>query len=381
MRLKVLSLLATVLLSVSAQETINVVSSEKSPVVGENGSVSFRIYAPQADSIFIAGSFAPSPVKMTKAADGNWLAVLDSLKPDLYSYRVIIDGVATTDPSNPYLLRDISTQSNIFVVPGGNADYYMTKDVPHGTLSKVWYHSPSLGKDRRMSVYTPAGYEKGNKRYPVLYLLHGMGGDENAWSELGRAVEILDNLIAEGKAKPMIVVMPNGNAKEYAAPGYTSEGFYIPSGNRSRSPRGMFEDSFMDIVSFVDSTYRTVPDKENRAIAGLSMGGGHSWIISMENPDTFGYVGLFSAAVRWNGGDVDKEMPENQQIALKRQFDNPPALYWIGIGKDDFLIDLNKAYTAYLDSKGYPYTYHLSDGGHTWKNWRDYLVLFLPRLF
>lgn len=159
-------------------------------------------------------------------------------------------------------------------------------EVPHGTVSKVWYPSPTLGMERRrMTVYTPAGYEDSNKQYPVLYLLHGAGGDENAWSELGRAIQIFDNLIAQGKAEPMIVVMPNGNAAQEAVPGEYPNSMYKPSFANPKTMEGSFEKAFPDIMKYVESHYRTINDKNHRAIAGLSMGGFHSLYISANNPD------------------------------------------------------------------------------------------------
>jgi enterochelin esterase family protein len=182
---------------------------------------------------------------------------------------------------------------------GGDArtDLYKVNKVAHGTVSKVWYDSPTAGITRRLTVYTPAGYENSGKDYPVLYLLHGIGGDENAWSELGRAAQILDNLIAQGKAEPMLVVMTNGNISQEACPGETSEGFKVPTMMLPKTMEGSFETAFPDVVNFIEKTYRVKKDKAHRAIAGLSMGGFHSLFISINNPDMFGYIGLFSAAV------------------------------------------------------------------------------------
>ncbi|MDE5875691.1 MAG: esterase [Muribaculaceae bacterium] len=362
-----------------AQEALNHKVLHHSPIVNADSTATFILHAPKAQRVTLSG-VTEQPLEMQRDSTGNWTLTTPPLSPNLYTYSIDIDGVRTADPSNVYVARDISALSNVLIMPGGNADLYAVKDVPHGTVSKVWYDSPTLGMQRRMTVYTPAGYEdSADKRYPVLYLLHGMGGDEDAWNELGRASVILDNLIASGEAQPMIVVMPNGNAEKAAAPGFTGEGMYVPDGSYSISPQGKFENAFKDITSYVDSHYRTLPDKKHRAIAGLSMGGGHSWRTSLLMPDDFDYVGLFSAAVRWNGAGVDES--EELVVPLRRQFANPPALYWIGIGKDDFLYGINKDYLKLLDSLSLPYEYHESDGGHTWSNWRDYLVEFLPRLF
>lgn len=366
---------------VYAQEALGFAPNSKSPVVNPDSTVTLSIRAPKAEKVSVFGFSAYQPIELTKGAEGVWSVTTPKLKPDLYTYSFDIDGVRTIDPANAYTARDISALFSEVIVPGGNADLYAVQDVPHGTVSKVWYNSPILGMDRRMTIYTPAGYEDNkDKRYPVFYLLHGMGGDEEAWNELGRASIILDNLIASGKAEPMIVVMPNGNGNMAAAPGHTGDGMYTPNGEYSKAEPGKFEKSMADIVKYVDSHYRTIPDKAHRAIAGLSMGGGHTWRTSMMMPDDFDYIGLFSAAVRWNGSGVDNS-DEGLIKPLERQFKQAPKLYWIAIGKEDFLYDLNKDYRLMLDGMKIPYEYHESEGGHTWTNWRDYLVLFTPRLF
>ena len=257
----------------------------------------------------------------------------------------------------------------------------------HGNLAKVWYDSPTLKMQRRMTIYTPAGYDKG-KNYPVMYLMHGAGGDENAWSELGRAAQILDNLIATGKAKPMIVVMPNGNTDCQAAPGEWSRGMYQPSfmGSVNQKPVAMMDESFMDIVKYVESHYKVAKNKRSRAICGLSMGGGHTFATSKRYPDTFNYIGLFSAGLHISG-DRTKSFYEqlqedtNVQKQLAKLFAGKPALYWIAIGKTDFLYQQNADLRKYLDEKGYPYEYRETEGGHIWRNWRIYLTEFAQRVF
>lgn len=227
------------------------------------------------------------------------------------------------DPSNVYMIRDIATYTNYFLVDGELSQNYFVCEVPHGTVSKVWYPSPTLSMERRrMTVYTPAGYEDSNKQYPVLYLLHGAGGDENAWSELGRAIQILDNLIAQGKAEPMIVVMPNGNGAQGAVLGEYPNSMYKPSFANPKTMEGSFEKAFPDIMKYVESHYRTINDKNHRAIAGLSMGGFHSLYISANNPDLFGYVGLFSAAInRQAKGENTNIMATNYRDKIKKSTD------------------------------------------------------------
>lgn len=293
---------------------------------------------------------------------------------------MLLDGVKINDPSNVYQIRDIASLTNVFLIDGGYADYYKVNDVPHGSVTKVWYDSPSLAASRRMTVYTPAGYENGDKEYPVLYLLHGMGGDENAWSELGRATQVLDNLIAQGKAEPMIVVMTNGNVDRQAAPGESVLGFEKPTIRLPHTMDGTFEMHFPEVVDFIDSHYRTKKEKHSRAIAGLSMGGYHSLHISKEFPDMFDYIGLFSAAIHPEKKDTAAIYADFDQ-KLKRQFDKKPALYWIAIGEKDFLYEANKDFRRQLDENGYPYIYRESKDGHIWKNWRIYLTEFLPQIF
>lgn len=365
-----------------------------SPEIHDNHSVTFRLRAPDAKSVVVTGDFLPtekiqSPMgemegpgkaEMTKNDKGVWSYTSEPLKSELYDYSFIIDGFKTNDPSNPYVIRDIATVSNYFIVGGGQADLYLVHDVPHGTVTRRWYDSPGLKMDRRVIIYTPPGYENSNEKYPVLYLLHGAGGDEEAWIDHGKATKILDNLIAEGKAKPMIVVMPNGNVIEDAAPGEGRDNFITPQFMMPQTMDGTFEANFMDIVKFVESNYRVKADKADRAIAGLSMGGFHSYHISRYYPNTFDYVGLFSAALMPRE-DATGKVYSNIDETLKNQMNNGYKLYWIGIGKSDFLFDANKEYRQKLDDMGMKYTYMETDGGHIWRNWRVYLSEFLPLIF
>lgn len=377
-----------------AQQALWGVPQFISPEVNPDKTVTFRLMAPDANEVKVTGDFLPKETihtpygefdgpgyaSLTKGEDGMWEFTSTQLAPELYSYSFIVDGFKTTDPSNVFIIRDTATLTNIFLVGGDYADLYKVNEVPHGTVSKVWYPSPSLGMDRRLTVYTPAGYENGSDRYPVFYLLHGMGGDENAWTELGRAAQILDNLIAQGKAEPMIVVMTNGNAALAAAPGESPLGFNTPTIQLPKTMDGSFEQAFPEVVSFIDSHYRTKTDKAHRAIAGLSMGGFHSMHISKEYPEMFDYVGLFSAAIKPQDG-VSSPVYDNMEQKLAKQFEKAPKLYWIAIGDKDFLYEANTEYRKLLDRNGYKYTYRESPDGHIWKNWRIYLSEFVPQLF
>lgn len=351
-----------------------------SPEIHADNSVTFRLLAPLADSVSVTGDFAQGSNKMTKDADGVWSLTTRPLPSELYTYAFAVNGLPMNDPNNVYYRRDVASTLNVLLVGGGQADLYKVNNVPHGTVAKRWYESPGNGKSRRITIYTPPGYESGNSSYPVLYLLHGMGGDEEAWPTLGRATQIIDNLIAGGKAKPMIIVMPNGNVAQEAAPGESSEGFYKPAFRLPNTMDGKYEETFIDIINFVDKNYRTVRNKSGRAIAGLSMGGFHSFHISRYYPDTFDYVGLFSAAIMPNE-NVKSGVYENIDETLLKQKQNGYKLYWIGIGKDDFLYQANTDFRKKLDGMNFNHVYRESEGGHTWRNWRVYLSEFLPLLF
>ncbi len=373
-----------------------------SPEVHADGSVTFRLYAPEAQKVVITGDFLPaqriqtqSGVEETAGAEamvcckegansGVWSYTSEKLKPELYSYNFIVDGMTIIDPASVYTVRDLASLMSIFIVGNGCEGLYGVKDVPHGTVARRWYNSPTLGTTRRMNVYTPAGYETSKRHYPVLYLLHGMGNDEEGWLTLGRAAQILDNLIAAGRAEEMIVVMPNGNVDQQAAPGESALGLYKPIFQLPHNMDGSFEKSFKDVIEFVESNYRTVKRKQSRAIAGLSMGGLHTLHISRTMPDTFGSVGLFSAVIlpreELASGDSNG-FYDNFEQTLLQQKENGFDLYWIGCGTGDFLWEDNCEYRRLLDRIEFPYTFRESGGNHTWRNWRIYLSEFVPQLF
>ena len=388
--------MATLTASCFAQQNIFNPQAQTSPKVNADKTVTFSIMAPEAQKVQVTGDFLPTQKVKTphgeyetagiadlkKDEKGLWTYTTKTpLSPELYLYNFVIDGVKVTDPTNVYTIRDIAYTTSIFLIEGGRANLYKVNKVPHGTITKIWYHSPTADMMRRCTIYTPAGYETSKKKYPVLYLLHGMGGDEQAWSELGRAVQILDNLIAEGKAKPMIVVMPNGNISQEACPGETSEGFKVPTMQLPKTMDGYFEQAFPDLMKFVERTYRTQNDKAHRAIAGLSMGGFHSLYIAINHPDTFDYIGLFSAAIdKQQKGGIEEIYADREQ-KINTLFMKRPKLFWIGIGSTDFLYKSNADLRNFLDSKGFKYTYMETEGGHIWRNWRIYLSEFLPKLF
>ncbi|MDD4498753.1 MAG: alpha/beta hydrolase-fold protein [Bacteroidales bacterium] len=360
-----------------------------SPQVNPDNSVTFRLLAPDAKEVRITGDFIPSQgwmpgsELMTKDDKGIWSYTTKPLDSDLYGYAFMVDGLRMMDPNNVHQIRDVSTVTNIVIIGGGQGDLYSVQKVPHGTVTRTWYDSPSnkYVQKRRITIYTPPGYENGKKKYPVFYLLHGMGGDEEAWINLGRTAQILDNLIAAGKAEPMIVVMTNGNVVQEAAPGESSLGLYKPTMQLEGTMDGQFESSFKDVIRFVESRYRVIPKRNARAIAGLSMGGYHTLHISRYYPKTFDYIGLFSAAIMPDENVSGSTVYIDVEETLKKQRDNGYSLYWIGIGKDDFLYNANVEYRQMLDKINMSYTYRESSGGHIWANWRLYLTEFVPQLF
>ena len=373
-----------VCMTLFAQEALNNAQTIVSPEIHNDNRVTFRLVTPDHVTSVRVGCdcFSTGGADLKKNASGVWeYTTPDALPSELYSYFYVVDGVRMLDPFNVYTTRDISTIMNVFIIGGNPGNLYKVNAVPHGTVSRVWYDSPLLNMKRRFTVYTPAGYDTNSKqKYPVLYLLHGTGGDEETWMALGRVTQILDNLIAARKAKPMIVVMPNGNVAQEAAPGESSLGFIPPTPYLPKTMDGTFESSFPDIVNYVDTHYRTYNKKSYRAICGLSMGGYHAKFISAQYPDVFDYVGLFSAAITPDK-DIHNDIYNNSAYKLKIQFDKKPKLYWIGIGNSDYLYDSNRDYREFLNKNNYAYTYFETNGGHAWLNWRIYLTEFVQKIF
>ena len=394
----ILTACAMVALSANAQQALWGQASVVSPEINADKTVTFRLSAPKAVKVEVTGDFLPTQkmevpgfgafdvpgvAELKEGQNGVWEYTTPTpLAPELYTYTFKVDGQTMIDPSNVYINRDVSSLTSILLVDGNElTNHFKVNDVPHGTVSKIWYHSDHEGIDRRLTVYTPAGYETSGKKYPVFYLLHGIGGDEEAWYTQGRATQILDNLIAEGKAEPMIVVMTNGNISQHAAPGEGPEGMVPVTMSLPKTMEGTFETCFPEIVKFVDKTFRTKAQKKFRAIGGLSMGGFHSGNISRQYPDMFNYVGLFSAAIGKETPGSEIYTNVDEKLAVQFNAKNRPALYYIAIGNSDFLYKDNMEYKAKLEAKGYPFVYKETDGGHIWRNWRIYLDDFAPRLF
>jgi len=371
-----------------------------SPEIHEDNTVTFRLRAPKAVKVEVTGDFLapqkietqfgkfdmPGRVELKEGEKGVWeYTTPEPLASELYSYTFIVDGLQMNDPANVAMIRDVASVTNVFIISGDRGDLYKVKDVPHGTVARRWYDSPTLKEQRRITIYTPPGYENSKQTYPVFYLLHGSGGDEEAWIALGRTAQIMDNLIAQGKAKPMIVVMPNGHTQNAAAPSESAREYKPAMGGGQREAVASMEDSFGDIINFVETNYRVKKNKANRAIAGLSMGGMHSSAISAQYANTFNYIGVFSAPpiatmMARNNEESAKyaaEFVKKLQVQQKNGF----TLYWIACGNTDFLYQGVLDSMKKMDEISFDYTYRESDGGHIWRNWRIYLTEFAPMLF
>jgi enterochelin esterase family protein len=389
----------------------------RSPEIAPDGTVTFRLSAPNATSVLVrntSGGFADWPagnnVTMTKGDNGVWSTTIGPLKPEYYTYVFVVDGVQTLDPQNVFHMRDGTRYGNSLRIAGDLTANYGVNDVPHGTVSLVWYPSPTLKLTRRVYVYAPPGYETGTGRYPVFYLLHGGGGDEDAWTTLGRAPEIMDNLIAQGKAKPMIVVMTNENSNEIAAPDFVAPmpvaappGGAQPGNPMQGAAMLNFPKSILaDLIPFIDKAYRTLPDRENRAIAGLSMGGGMTLLAAFNNLDKFAWVGTFSAGLPPMpgvgvplaappkadlrgpdaGNTIDKQKLADLLPQLNASANARLRLFYVGIGAEDGLITAHNAFKELLKEKGVNATIVERHGyGHEWAFWRISLGDFAPRLF
>ncbi len=357
-----------------------------SPEVLSDHRVTFRIYAPKASEVTVAGDFG-APAKLTKDDKGVWSVTVGPLTPDFYTYNFYVDGsgtdgVKTVDPKNALIKQGISSTESMVFVPGKEADFEDNKDVPHGEVRQIWYRSSTLDTQRRMHVYTPPGYESANERYPVFYLLHGGGDEDSGWSTVGRAGFILDNLIAQKKAKPMLIVMPNGSLPRPAnfprpAAGATRDAEFA---KRIAEIQGQFvKELLQDIVPLVEKRFRVHTGAENRALAGLSMGGGQTLAVVTSNPDQFGYVGVWSAAVFGSSEDYEKRNATFFESADK--VNKTVKLFSISVGDQDFLLQGSKNLDELLKKHGIKHELHISSGGHTWINWRHYLNDFAPQLF
>ncbi len=360
-----------------------------SPEVQPGGQVTFRLLAPQVDAVRLTGGDIPGlgqGAAMTRGESGVWEATVGPLGPGAYRYTFNIGGVPVIDPRNPETSESNNNVWSLVVVPG--SDFMDTKSVPHGAVGTVTYYSTALAKFRRMHVYTPPGYELGRERLPVFYLLHGAGDSDDAWTSVGRAGFILDNLIAAGTAKPMVVVMPAGHTRRSMQ--------FTPPPVGSRPPADEFVQDFVtDLQPYIEKHYRVYSDRQHTAIAGLSMGGSQTLNIAVPHLSKFAYIGVYSSGLF---GIVGPPRPgSTSSVAVtptsfaweeqhRAELDDAESkkglkLLWFGTGKDDFLVATSRATVELFKKHGFSPVFEESTGGHTWINWRNYLGEFAPKLF
>jgi len=341
--------------------------------VSTDRKVTFRLRAPEATTVTISGDFATGPQTMTKGADGTWTFTTAPLRAAIYNYRFTVDGVATSDPNNPMLgTADRGNGSSLLEVKGDKPSPWSIQSVPHGNIHINTYVSKTMNATRYIYVYTPPGYETSTARYPALYLMHGAGGSESSWVTAGRANLILDNLIAEGRAKPMIIVMPYGRAGQSTTFGPAP--VVVPADQKNLT---FPNDVVPDVIQFVEKNYRIAAGADNRAIAGLSMGGNQTLIIGLNHLDLFHYVGAFSPVIMNANADQDfKSLFADAAGANKKL-----KVFHIYIGKDDTLYMSNVSFHQLLDQHQIKHVFTETEGAHVWWNWRDYLVDYAPRLF
>jgi enterochelin esterase family protein len=335
--------------------------------------VTFRLRAPEAADVKVSGDFVQGAQDLKKAEDGVWSVTVGPLAPAIYNYTFRVNGVGVLDPVNPAIKLGERTSESMFEVPAEKPAPYDMQNVAHGTVHVNWYESKTLSVWRRIDVYTPPGYETGKSTYPVLYLLHGSGDTENGWVTIGRANFILDNLIAAGKAKPMIVVMPYGRARQDVYLGPT------PPPSQPPGPKAFENDLLNDVLPFAEKLYRISAQPADRAIAGLSMGGGQALSVGLNHLDVFQTVGAFSAG---GGG-----RPEGVEAQYKDLLADPAAtnrklkFFYIACGKTDGLFAGSQALHDLLAKHDIKHTFAPSEEGHVWRNWRNYLADFVPQLF
>ena len=353
--MKTLAFVALALVSCAAETLAQQAPRIVSPEVAADKRVTFRLLAPNAREVLVTGEFMQGSRSLEKDASGVWSVTVGPLEPELYHYNFTIDGVRTIDPGNADVKTGSlpSTTQSILEVRGDRPAFYDGQDVPHGDVRTHWYSSKALNSLRRLTVYTPPGYDReAQTKYPVLYLFHGANADEIAWTRLGRANLILDNLLAAGRARPFIVVMPFGY--------------------------GIEKELIADVIPYIESRYRTMSDREHRAIVGLSMGGGQALRIGLNHVETFSYVGGFSAAV----GEASA-FPETYAslVAHAEASNQKLKLLWVGCGTEDGLFAASKRFSEFLTAHRVTHTFRETGGAHTWMVWRRYLNEISPLLF
>ena len=351
----------------------------RSPEVNADRTVTLRFRAPEATAVYLAGeiTMGQGPQSMMRDRDGIWTITVGPLPPEIWSYNFRVQGVDVPDPSNPSIkpVPPGFPIASFVEIPGVTPAFYDSSPVPHGDVRIVMYESKAMGLTRFVWIYTPPGYDQSRAKYPVLYLLHGNGEAQNGWVMNGRANIILDNLIAAGKAQPMLVVMPQGHSLQAAGVGPLVR---LSGETQMYSPR-FPADLLGDVIPLVERRFRVIADADHRAIAGLSMGGGQALTIGLTHQDLFHYVLGYSAAVSKQFMDAKEE--------FKRVLSNPAAananlrLLWISCGKQDFLYQANRSFADELTAGGVKFTYRETEGAHVWSVWRNNLNESVPMLF
>jgi enterochelin esterase-like enzyme len=376
--------IALVAVSVPAQER-RAQTPQQPPVISpevKDGNVTFRIIAPKAQSVKLSGGDMPGVgqgKEMSKVTIGTnevWEVTMEKVRPGYYRYNFNVDGLAVIDPRNPATSESNNNVWSLVGVPG--AEFMDTREVPHGAVAEVTYYSSALKRFRRMHVYTPPGYEGGEGKFPVFYLLHGASDSDDSWSTVGRAGFIMDNLIAAKKAKPMLVVMPAGHT-----------GPFRMGGGARPTVDEFAEDFLKDIVPHIEKNYRVHTDRKSRALAGLSMGGGQTLNIGIPNLEKFGYLGVFSSGVFGitgrgrDGRPVEGPSFEEKHASIldDAKLKEGLKLFWFATGKDDFLVETSRATVEMFKKHKFEVVYKETEGAHTWMVWRDYLNEFAPQLF
>jgi enterochelin esterase family protein len=357
-------------------------SAWKSVEPGSDGRVTFRLCAPEASAVHVASTDLPGVIpfggnagpglKMAKGADGVWSATTDkAVEPDNYRYNFVVDGAVVPDPQATTFSKERFGTRSTFEIAGdaGRFQAY-DRNVPHGMVSQFEYWSQTLGAKRRAHIYTPPGYQRNSRRYPVLYLVHGAGDSDDSWTSTGHAHYILDNLIAAGKAKPMIVVMPFGHTPD--RPG---------AGGNILGNQDFGNDLLQDLIPAIDATFRTEAKPQSRAMAGLSMGGAHTLQFGLPHSDVFRYIGIFSMGLGVGGDQEGVKRYETQHAAALARSAKEMKVVYYAMGKEDFLYSSVAPTRGVLERAGIRHTYNETGGGHTWINWRRYLNDFAPRLF
>lgn len=355
------------------------------PRINANHSVTLRVQAEQAKQVQVSFGFGQSIYEMAKGKDGLWEVTTKPLQPGFYYYGISVDGLTTNDPGSRTFFAARKEVSGL-EVPGAESDFFAAKDVPHGTVRAEWYFSKTTGETRRVFVYTPPGYDQSTSRFPVLFLQHGWGEDEAGWSDQGHENFILDNLIAAQRAKPMIIVNENGLTGVNFQPPPPPK----PGTSPSPPPNGAVSRFFMeeryalfdkiltnDLIPYIDAKFRTIPDRDHRALAGLSMGGAQAIRIGLNHLDEFAYIGAFSPAIEISELSKDYDGILSNPFMINQQL----RLLWIGIGSEDFLYVPVKNSHELLEKAGVKHIWIESSGAHVWTVWRKYLADFAPRLF